>query len=73
MCKRVGDVTALRFEDPLGRKDRVGRVIPHDFVVFGDDASKIDSVAAGIQLVWPIVEVDYARDYDSAEPDLREG
>lgn len=73
VCSRVGNVTALRFEDPMGRKDRVGRVIPHDFVIFGDDASAIDSVAAGIQFVWPLVEVEYARDYDLTEPDPREG
>lgn len=73
MCNRVGDVTALRFEDPLGRRDRAGRVIPHDFVVFGDDATEVDSLAVGIDLIWPLVEDEYARNYELPEPMTREG
>lgn len=65
---RVGDVTALRFEDPPGRKDRAGRVIPHDFVIFGDIANDVDSLSAGIHLIWPLVEVEYERNYGLPEP-----
>lgn len=68
ICSRVGDVTVLRFEDPLGRKDRAGRVIPHDFVLFGERAIEVDSLDVGIELVWPLVEDAYARDYELAEP-----
>lgn len=68
---RVGDVTALRFEDPLGRKDRAGRVIPHDFVIFGEGAAGIHSLSAGINLIWPLVQEEYARSYDLTEPTTR--
>lgn len=68
MWQHVGGVTALRFEDPLGRKDRAGRVIPHDFVIYDDGATEVDSVAAGIDLIWPLVEDEYARSYDLPEP-----
>lgn len=65
---RAGDMAALRFEDPLRREDRAGRVIPHDFVVFGEPAQGIRSVAAGLDLVWPAVQDEYARIYDLADP-----
>lgn len=60
-CRHTGQTVALRFEDPLERKDRAGRVIPHDFVVFAPLADDIDSVEDGIRLVWPLVADEYAR------------
>lgn len=65
---RVDDVNALRFQDPLGRQDSAGRVIPHDFLVFDSIDVEIDSLTAGIDLIWPLVEDEYARNYDLAEP-----
>lgn len=50
----------LRFQDPLGRKDHAGRVIPHEFVLWGGLAEGIDSVDAGRDIVWPLVEAEYA-------------
>ena len=44
---------AVRFQDPEGRKDRSGRVIPHDLVVYGDFAADIHSVDDTLRLVWP--------------------
>lgn len=67
-CSRVGGKVALRFPDPLGRRDAAGRVIPHDFVVSGDVASKIQSVDDGLQQVWPLVEVAFARVWDAEGP-----
>ena len=67
-CSRVGGKVALRFPDPLGRRDAAGRVIPHDFVVSGDVASSIQSVDDGLQQVWPLVEVTYARVWDAEGP-----
>lgn len=72
MWNRDGGVIALRFEDPLGRKDRAGRVIPHDFVIFGAEAIDVDSLSSGINLVWPLVEDEYAHNYDLPEPIARE-
>lgn len=59
--QRVGDKVALRFADPLGRKDRAGRVIPHEFVVFRPLADEIRSVEDGRRLVWDLVSAEYAR------------
>jgi len=72
-CRRVGGRVALRFPDPLGRKDTAGRVIPHDFVVTGPLADEIDSVDDGLRLVWqqPRVADEYARIWDSPEPPAR--
>ncbi|MGE3192030.1 MAG: hypothetical protein AB7K08_01010 [Microbacteriaceae bacterium] len=59
--RRVGGIVGLRFPDPLNRKDAAGRVIPHEFVVYGPEADVIDSVAAGKRLIWPTVRDQYAR------------
>jgi hypothetical protein len=63
----VGNV-ALRFPDPLGRRDASGRVIPHEFVVVGDLAGEVGSVADGLQRVWPLVAEAYARVWDAERP-----
>lgn len=68
ICQRVGDVLAVRFEDPLGRKDRSGRVIPHDFVVYELDAAGTLSLVEATRLLWPLVESEYARNYDLVSP-----
>lgn len=65
---RVGDRVALRFADPEGRTDRSGRVIPHDFVLSGDLAVRVRSVAEGIAEVWPLVAEEYARVWDLPTP-----
>jgi hypothetical protein len=65
---RAAGKVALRFPDPLGRRDAAGRVIPHEFVVFGDVADEIESVEDGLQQVWPLVAEAYARVWDTAGP-----
>jgi hypothetical protein len=52
LCRRTGDTVALRFPDPEGREDTAGRVIPHDFVISGPLAARIDSVNDGHRLIW---------------------
>lgn len=59
---------ALRFPDPLGRRDAAGRVIPHDFVVPGDFATDIQSAEEGMHQVWPLVAEAYARVWDAKRP-----
>jgi hypothetical protein len=59
---------ALRFPDPLGRRDASGRIIPHEFVVFGDLADEIESVEDGLQRVWPLVAEVYAGVWDTERP-----
>ena len=66
--RRVGDKVALRFPDPYGRQDAAGRVIPHDFVLFGGWADGINSLEDGRQRVWPQVAVEFESVWDKAEP-----
>jgi len=72
---RTSGAVAVRFPDPQGRRDASGRVIPHEFVATGDLATNVNSVAEGIQQIWPLVEHAYARIWNSerapAADDLR--
>lgn len=68
VCRRVGDKVALRFDDPLGRRDAAGRVIPHDFVVFGPAAGQIRTLEDGLRQVWSEVAEEYDRDWSLQEP-----
>lgn len=61
--RRVGAKIALRFPDPEGRKDRAGRVIPHDFVVSGELVEELQSIADGRRVIWPQVADEYARNW----------
>ncbi|MEV0810368.1 hypothetical protein [Micromonospora sp. NPDC050200] len=72
---RIGELVALRFPDPLEREDAAGRVIPHDFVVFGPLTEEIDSVEDGLRLIWcrPEVADEFARVWDSAKPPAANG
>lgn len=70
---RLGDRVALRFPDPEGRQDASGRVIPHDFVLFGSWADQIESLEDGIQRIWPEVADEFARVWDEPEPRLSPG
>jgi hypothetical protein len=76
-CRRAAEKVALRFPDPLGRRDAAGRVIPHEFVVLGDVAQEIHSVEDGLRQVWPRVASAYAQIWDADSPpsggDLRFG
>ena len=66
--RRAAGKVALRFPDPLGRRDAAGRVIPHEFVVFGNLADQIETVEDGLQRVWPLVAETYARVWDAEGP-----
>ncbi|MGY6499919.1 MAG: hypothetical protein ACXIVQ_03335 [Acidimicrobiales bacterium] len=68
---RVDDKVALRFPDPEGRRDAAGRVIPHDFVLFGRWAEGIDSLEDGRQQVWHEVADEFDRVWDKADPPPR--
>lgn len=65
--RRDGDMVALRLSDPHGRCDQSGRVIPHDFVLFGSLARKVHSIEDGHQEVWPLVADRFAEVWDKAE------
>lgn len=65
---RVGAKVALRFPDPHGRRDAARRVIPHEFVVSGDAADRIESAEGGRDQVWPLVAEVYAGVWDATTP-----
>lgn len=69
----IGGVLALRFMDPLDRRDRSGRPIPHEFVLTGPDVVQVRSVDDGIQKIWPLV-ADYYEEVwaESAAPSPHE-
>ena len=69
-CHRTTGKVALRFPDPLGRRDASGRVIPHEFVVFGVLVEEIESVEDGLQQIWPLVADAYAGVWDAERPPL---
>lgn len=70
--RRAAGMGALRFPDPLGRRDRASRTIPHDFVVFGPMVERIDSVEDGLRLIWPLVAEDFAKVVDLPKPPPRD-
>lgn len=63
--ERTGPVVAVRFLDPKQRRDSAGRLIPHEFVVFGDSANLINSVDDAKRRLWPLVEFAYEQTWDS--------
>lgn len=66
--RRTDEMVALRFPDPLGRRDESGRVIPHEFVVVGGVAKFIGTVDEGVEQIWPRVADVYARVWDAERP-----
>lgn len=69
--KRVGHSVALRFPDPLGRRDAAGRVIPHDVVVQPPLADEVKTLEDGYRLVWPQLADAFARVWERPEPPSR--
>lgn len=61
LCRSVDELVALRFPDPLGRRDEAGRPIPHDIVVLPPFADDVRSVDDGQRLVWPLLADTFAR------------
>ncbi len=76
VCRRVDTYVALRFPDPLGRRDAAGRLIPHDIVLLPPLADGVRSVEDAQRLVWPLLADTFARVWDLPRPpsaaDIRE-
>jgi hypothetical protein len=68
ICCRDGKSVALRFPDPLDRRDAAGRVILHEFVLSGPLADGINSPEDGRRLVWPLVAQQFADVWDLPRP-----
>lgn len=66
--RRAGAQVALRFPDPEGRRDRAGRIIPHDFVVQLPLAHNVHSVEDGQRQVWPLLAATFERLWDEPRP-----
>ncbi|WP_447646197.1 hypothetical protein [Nocardioides zeae] len=66
--RREGSGLALRFPDPEGRRDVSGRVIPHEFVIWGDMVDTVESPSQGQELVWPLVDEVFASTWDMPSP-----
>lgn len=66
--RRHDGLVALRILDPLERRDSAGRLIPHEFVVYGDLAATVESVGDGLHKVWPLVSEVYASVWDAPTP-----
>lgn len=61
----TGDTIALRFPDPLGRRDAAGRSIPHDLLLLGVRPNDgIESPEDCQRRLWALIAHDYARVYD---------
>lgn len=69
--KLAGTNVALRFPDPLGRRDEAGRVIPHDIVVQSPLADEVRSAEDGQRLVWTRLADTYARVWNLPQPPSR--
>ena len=60
VCQRTSRRIALRFDDPLGRTDASGRVIPHDLVLLPPLDARVTSVEEGTRLLWPVISEAYS-------------
>lgn len=68
VCFHTDGVVGLRFPDPLGRADHAGRIISHEFVLWGELAERVGTVEEGLAEVWPLVADEYAAVWDSPPP-----
>lgn len=55
----------LRFTDPQERKDRSGRLIPHEIIILSKSAEGIETWEQARDAVWPLIEKEYAELYDA--------
>lgn len=65
---RKADRVAVRFTDPKGRRDRAGRLIPHEFVFLADDVARVQCIDDARGLFWPLVADWFEGVWDAAEP-----
>ena len=59
-----GATLAVRFADPEGRRDRAGRVIPHEFVILAPEAARFDTAEEARAALWDAVAEQYATLWD---------
>lgn len=59
--RHVNNMVALRLQDPEGRRDEAGRIILHEFVILAPDSTSIGTFQEAIARVWPNVDAEFAR------------
>lgn len=71
---------ALSFPDPEQRKDRAGRIIPHEVALLGEEIRAFQDIRSAVDEIWIILSSTYANLYplSAAEVDkqsivVREG
>lgn len=67
LFKRVGEnneKVGIRFMDPEGRKDRAGRVIPHEVILPAPLAKDVKTLDEAIAKVWPMIKDAVESKYD---------
>lgn len=69
--RRTDRLVALRFPDPLDRRDAAGRVIPHDVVVLPPLTDEVHSADDGLRLVWPELADAFSRLWNQPLPPSR--
>lgn len=66
--KRYGDNNekiAVSFDDPDGRTDSAGRVIPHEVIIPKTMSAGINTHAEAVAKAWSIIGPKFADDYDN--------
>lgn len=66
--RKRGATLAVRFADPEDRRDRAGRVIPHEFVILAPDADRFDTAEEARASLWDAVAEQYATVWDQDTP-----
>lgn len=68
--RRYGDrleKVAAAFNDPEGRKDFAGRIIPHEVILPESLASGISNIEQAQNFIWPKIKDTYAAFYDTTK------
>ncbi|GAA1436073.1 hypothetical protein GCM10009616_34990 [Microlunatus lacustris] len=68
VCQRSGTYVALRLPDPQGRRDKAGRIISHDIVIWPPLADSVRSAEDGQRLVWPRLASAFDRVWNLPRP-----
>lgn len=64
----IGEPLALRFPDPMGRRDEAGRTIPHEFIIFPPDSESLNSFEVCRERVWAQVKDRFAEIWNTLDP-----
>lgn len=68
MLQRTSRTIAVRLDDPLGRKDRSGRLIQHDFVLLPPLPKDLRTLDDARRILWPLVDERYEQIWDAESP-----